>query len=51
MIEPAEGMRLQPPSGFTDTWELSEAECDRDLRLAANNKLPLPAELASLLAR
>jgi hypothetical protein len=28
-----EGLRFQPPNGFIDSREFSEAECDRDLAL------------------
>lgn len=41
-----EDMRLQPPTGFSDSRELSEAECDRDIKPSK-----LAADLASLLAR
>lgn len=37
---------LQPPSGFSDSRELSEAECDRELK-----PRKLSAELANLLER
>lgn len=39
-------LRLQPPSGFSDSRELSEAECDRDLKPAK-----LSAELVTILTR
>lgn len=37
---------LQPPSGFSDSRELSEAECDRELK-----PRKLSVELANLLER
>lgn len=37
---------LQPPTGFSDRHEVSEAECDRDLKLSQ-----LPMELESILTR
>lgn len=30
---PESGIRFRPPSGFTDSREFSEAECDRDRAL------------------
>jgi hypothetical protein len=42
-----EDMRLQPPTGFSDSRELSEAECDRDIMMTTK----LPNDLATLLAR
>ncbi|KAJ8923467.1 hypothetical protein NQ315_010045 [Exocentrus adspersus] len=45
-VASSDDLRLQPPTGFSDSRELSEAECDRDLKLAK-----LPIELASILAR
>lgn len=53
-------IRLQPPSGFSDSRELSEAECDRDRdrdremshrRLSSAGSSKLPADLAALLSR
>lgn len=41
-------MRLQPPTGFSDSRELSEAECDRDMLLYSAK---LPNELVTFLAR
>lgn len=49
------GLRCRPPSGFTDSREFSEAECDREVqRVMENNngqKITERDELASLLAR
>ena len=42
-----EDVRLQPPTGFSDSRELSEAECDRDVMLTTK----LSNDLATLLAR
>ncbi|XP_017776462.1 PREDICTED: Down syndrome cell adhesion molecule-like protein Dscam2 isoform X2 [Nicrophorus vespilloides] len=42
----SENLCLQPPSGFSDSRELSEAECDRDLAISK-----LPAELVTILTR
>lgn len=41
-----EDLCLQPPSRFSDSRELSEAECDRELKPSK-----LSAELATLLER
>lgn len=32
-VIPESGIRFRPPSGFTDSREFSEAECDRDRAL------------------
>lgn len=54
------GLRFRPPSGFTDSREFSEAECDRDRALdlevqqvMENNDVRKieREELTSLLAR
>lgn len=53
------GLRCRPPSGFTDSREFSEAECDRDRaldlevqRVMENNNQKIERdELTSLLAR
>ncbi|XP_044257604.1 Down syndrome cell adhesion molecule-like protein Dscam2 isoform X1 [Tribolium madens] len=42
-----EDMRLQPPTGFSDSREMSEAECDRDINMTTK----LSNDLTILLAR
>lgn len=35
-------LELKPPTGFTDTHETSEAECDIDMKLKVHRKRPGP---------
>lgn len=64
-VIPESGIRFRPPSGFTDSREFSEAECDRDRALdlevqrvmeqqqqqQLNGQISGDSELTSLLAR
>lgn len=60
-VESGAGLRVRPPSGFTDSREFSEAECDRERALDLevqqvmenNNEIQksIQDELTFLLAR